>query len=196
MPFDKPDLIRTGLIVLGLGMGLSGCASTGPATPSIAVMPGPGKSYERFQQDARYCRGAAQYEIDGQSPGRAANDQVVAGAVAGTALGALAGAAIGAASGNAGRGAAIGAGTGLLAGTAMGASNAERASGSLQDRYGMAYAQCMKSKGNEIELVPEPRTVTVIERPGPVYYPSSVYYPGSVLYPTPVVYGRYHRRRW
>jgi len=196
MPLRETDVLKAGFAALCLGFGLSGCASTGPAAPSVYVMPGQGKSYERFQQDARYCRSAAQAEIDGQSPGRAANDRVISGAAAGTALGAIAGAAIGAASGNAGRGAAIGAGTGLLAGTAVGAGNAERASGDLQGRYDTAYAQCMKSKGHEIELYRAPRSVTVIERPGPVYYPSPVYYPGPVYYPRPVIYGGYYRRRW
>src|SRR5271170_3495162 len=114
-------LVKLGAFCLAVG----GCASTGPAAPSLAAMPGKGKAYETFQRDDQYCQGAAQQAIGYQSPGEAANQAAVGTAAVGTALGALAGAAIGSVSGNMGAGAAVGAGTGLVAGSAIGADNGD-----------------------------------------------------------------------
>ncbi len=170
-------------------LGLAGCASTRPAAPSLAVIPGPNKSQAVFDRDAGVCESSAQRATGGQSPGEAANDAAVSSAVVGTAIGALAGAAIGAASGKAGAGAAIGAGTGLLAGSAIGAGKADAAGGSVQARYDTVYAQCMQSRGHQIVAPPPPprETVVVYERPEPVY-----------VYPRP--YPGYYRdgyyRRW
>jgi hypothetical protein len=147
---------------------VGGCASPGPATPSVAAMPGKGKAYEAFQSDDQYCQGSAQQAIGYQSPGEAANQAGVGSAAVGTALGALAGAAIGSASGN------MGAGTGLFAGSVVGAGNPRVAGGSLQVRYDTVYAQCMTAKGNRVAapyVVAEP--VYVYPRPyywGPGYY--------------------------
>jgi hypothetical protein len=89
-----------------------------------------------------------------------------------------------------GRGAAIGAGTGLLAGSLVGASNAGRAGGAVQDRYDMAYAQCMKARGNIVEdSAPPVREVVVYERPRPVYVAPSPYYAPRPYYrPRPYYY--------
>lgn len=172
-----------------LGLSLCACASTGPAVPQVAVMPGKGKSYAHFQRDDGYCQGEAQAAIGYQSPGQAAADAAVGSAVIGTALGAAAGAAIGAASHNAGPGAAIGAGTGLLAGSAIGAGNARAAGGSLQGRYDTVYAQCMSAKGHDVGGPPPPPT-TVVYAPPPttVVYappPAPVVYPGPYWGPRP-----------
>jgi hypothetical protein len=172
--------------IAALGLSLGGCASTGPAAPTVAVMPGQSKSYEAFQRDDAFCQTQAQRAVGYQSPGQAANDQAVAGAAVGTALGAIAGAAIGAASGNAGRGAAIGAGAGLLGGATVGSANAREAGGSIQARFDLAYAQCMRARGHDIMTAPPPRPVTTViyERPAPVY-----------VYPRPYG-GHYYYRRW
>jgi len=165
-----PYLASIGVVCLALG----GCASTQPAAPSLAAMPGKGKSYAEFQRDDESCQVSAQQAVGYQSPGEAANQAAIGSAAVGTALGALAGAAIGSASGNVGAGAAIGAGTGLVAGSAIGAGNARAAGGSIQARYDTVYAQCMTAKGNHIEApyaVAEP--VYVYPRPyywGPGYY--------------------------
>jgi hypothetical protein len=171
-----------------LALALSGCASTRPAAPSIAVIPGPDKSQAVYERDADACDAAGQHAVGGQAPGEAANNAAVSTAVVGTAIGALAGAAIGAASGRAGAGAAIGAGTGLMAGSAIGANDAAAAGGSVQNRYDVVYAQCMQSRGHQIVSPPAPReTIVVYERPEPVY-----------VYPRP--YRPYYRdgyyRRW
>jgi hypothetical protein len=154
-------LVSIGVVCLAVG----GCASTRPAAPSLAAMPGKGKSYEAFQRDDHYCQTSAQQAIGYQSPGEAANQAAVGSAAVGTALGALAGAAIGSASGNMGAGAAIGAGTGLVAGSAVGAGNANVAGGSIQARYDTVYAQCMTAKGNQIAVPYVAEPVYVERRP-------------------------------
>jgi hypothetical protein len=160
---------------------LAGCASTGPATPHVAVMPAKGKSYDAFQRDDDLCQQSAQRAIGYQSPGEAANDSAVKSAAVGTALGALAGAAIGSTSANAGAGAAIGAGTGLLAGSIIGANNGREAGGTVQGRYDLAYAQCMRAHGHDViaDAPPPPRDVVVVERREPVYVYPRPYYWGS-----------------
>jgi outer membrane lipoprotein SlyB len=175
------------LILLGaFCIAVGGCASTYPAAPSLAAMPGKGKSYGSFQRDDAFCQESAQRAIGYQSPGEAANQAAVGSAAVGTALGALAGAAIGSASGHVGTGAAIGAGTGLVAGSAVGAGNARAAGGSLQARYDTVYAQCMTAKGNRVQPPYAYQSV-------PVYGPPPVY-----VYPRPYYwgYGRYYRYGW
>jgi len=181
------------ICVSAVALALAGCASTRPAGPSLAVIPGPNKTQAVFDRDADLCDISAKRATGGQSPGEAANDAAVSTAVVGTAIGALAGAAIGAASGRAGAGAAIGAGTGLLAGSAIGAGKAQNEGAAVQGRYDNVYAQCMQSRGHQIIAPPPPprETIVVYERPEPVYV-----YPRPYPYPYP----RYHRdgyyRRW
>lgn len=173
-------MIKNALCLLLLGtfcLTVGGCASTGPATPSLAVMPGKGKSYAAFQKEDEYCQSSAQRAIGYQSPGEAENQSAVASAAVGTGLGALAGAAIGSLSGNVGAGAAIGAGTGLVAGSVVGAEHANAAGGSLQARYDTVYAQCMSASGNKVLPPGRPEPVYVYERPSPVYvYPRAYYW--------------------
>jgi uncharacterized protein YcfJ len=186
-------MLRTNFIVASVSvvaLSLAGCASTRPAAPSLAVIPGPNKSQIVFERDADTCDASAQRAVGGQSPGQASNDAAVSSAVVGTAIGALAGTAIGAASGRAGAGAAIGAGTGLLAGSAIGANQGAMEGGAVQARFDNVYAQCMQARGHQIINPPAPReTVIVYERPEPVY-----------VYPRPYVRPYYHRegyyRRW
>ncbi|MDR3537055.1 MAG: glycine zipper family protein [Acetobacteraceae bacterium] len=144
---------------------LSACVSQ-PMGPSVAVMPAPGKPFDVFQSDQALCK---QY-ADGQVAGGAqqANNQQVLTGVVGTALGAGLGAAIGG-----GRGAAIGAGAGALGGTAVGAGPAQQAQYSLQQRYDMAYSQCMYSRGNQVPGF----TAAPSYPPPPPGYPSAVYPP-------------------
>jgi uncharacterized protein YcfJ len=121
---------------------LSACA-TQPMGPTIAVMPAPGKPFDVFQADQALCKQYADSQVSGEAQ-QANNRQVLTG-VLGTALGAGLGAAIGG-----GRGAAIGAGAGALGGTAVGTVPAERANMTLQQRYDIAYSQCMYSRGNQV----------------------------------------------
>jgi type IV pilus biogenesis protein CpaD/CtpE len=123
---------------------LAGCAVI-PEGPRVTVMPAPGKPFEVFEADNATCMAFAQQQ-SGVTPSEAAQQQVLTGAVVGTALGAATGALLG---GNA-NSAAAGAGVGLLAGTATGAGNANWAGMSLQQRYDIAYEQCMYAKGNQV----------------------------------------------
>src|SRR5215471_150624 len=114
-------------------LALSACAVVPPPNgPTIAVMPGQGKSFDTFQQDDFICRQFADQSIGFASPGQAAAQSAIGSAVVGTAVGAAAGALIGAAAGNPGAGAAIGAGSGLLIGGASGVNAAQFSGASLQ----------------------------------------------------------------
>jgi len=127
---------------------LSGCATL-PSGPSVLVLPGQGKPFERFQVDDMICRQWAGKQI-GMSAQDIANQNTATGAVVGTAVGAGAGALLGAASGDAGTGAAIGAGTGLLVGTAAGSGAGQGYGWQAQQQYDYAYVQCMYAKGNQV----------------------------------------------
>ncbi len=143
--------VRVRSVLLGfVACGLCACATL-PTGPSVMVLPGTGKSFEEFQTDDATCRDWAAQRI-GVSPSQHANQTAVGGAAVGTAVGAAAGAAIGAASGNPAAGAAIGAGSGLLVGSAAGLSQGESTRLSLQNRYDMAFMQCMYAKGNQIPV--------------------------------------------
>jgi uncharacterized protein YcfJ len=132
------------LIIVAGAAALAGCA-TQPIGPSVAVMPGPNKPFEAFQQDQAVCRQFADQQIGGPNAEREANNRQIGTAVVGTVLGAGLGAALGG-----GQGAAIGAGAGALGGTAVGASGAQSTQYSLQQRYDIAYEQCMYSRGNQV----------------------------------------------
>ena len=121
---------------------LSACVSE-PMGPTVGVMPAPNKPFDVFQGDQAVCKQFASDQVQGGA--QQANNQQVGTAVIGTLLGAGLGAAIGG-----GQGAAIGAGAGALGGTAVGAGPAEGAQYSLQQRYDLAYSQCMYSRGNQV----------------------------------------------
>jgi hypothetical protein len=147
---------------------LSACASE-PMGPTVAVMPAPGKPFDVFQGDQAVCKQFASDQVRGGA--QDANNRQVGTAVVGTLLGAGLGAAIGG-----GRGAAIGAGAGALGGTAVGAGPSQGAQYSLQQRYDLAYSQCMYSRGNQV----------------PSYQPPPAYAPGYYApgYPPPPGYYR------
>jgi uncharacterized protein YcfJ len=146
---------------------LAGCVSR-PTGPTAAVMPGPGKSFDAFQADDAACRSYADRTIGNAD--ESANERQIGTAVLGTVLGAGLGAAVGG-----GSGAAIGAGAGAIGGTAVGGANAGGAQHSLQQRYNIAYEQCMATKGNRL---PEPAHVTYYY---PSYYAPYSYMPGPAV---------------
>jgi outer membrane lipoprotein SlyB len=121
---------------------LAGCASA-PQGPTVPVMPAPNKPFQVFQEDQSVCQSYAQ-QVIGPAQQQLQNQQV-GSAVIGTVLGAGLGAAVGG-----GHGAAIGAGAGAVAGTAYGANSAGYESMNMQQRYDMAYSQCMYSRGNQV----------------------------------------------
>jgi uncharacterized protein YcfJ len=140
---------------------VEGCAGP-PGGPTVAVLPGNGKSFQAFQTDDAVCRQFASQQVAGQA--ESANAQGVGGALLGTVLGAGLGAAIGG-----GRGAGIGAAGGALGGTAIGAASTQNAQVGIQQQYNIAYMQCMYTKGNQVPGYAG----------GPVAYPPppAVYYP-------------------
>jgi len=132
-----------------VGVVLTGCV-TPPMGPTIPVMPGPNKSLAAFQADQSVCEGYANQQTAGGA--ESANNTAVAEGLLGTALGAGLGAAVGG-----GRGAAIGAASGAVVGTAVGANASANAQMSLQQRYDMAYAACMQTKGDQVPGPPRRR---------------------------------------
>jgi hypothetical protein len=126
------------------------CASP-PTGPNVMVLPGGDKTLDRFQAEDAQCRQWASRQI-GTSPAEGANKSTATGATIGTAVGAAGGAAIGAAAGSPATGAAVGSGVGLLGGTATGAGIGEREEWTLQQRYDVAYMQCMYINGNQIPV--------------------------------------------
>lgn len=128
---------------------LAAC-TTVPTAPTVAVMPGSGKSFEQFNDDDVVCRQFAYNQNAGAA--QAGNDKAVESGVIGTLIGAAAGAAIGGHNG-----AGVGAGTGLLIGSAAGANSSQYAGYSAQRRYDISYEQCMYAKGNSVPVAAQPR---------------------------------------
>ncbi len=142
--------------VCGLGGSvlLGGCAVQPPSGPTVMALPAPGKNFQTFQRDDYDCRNFAGQQTAYQSQGQAGATPGVTGATLGTLGGAALGAAIGAAAGNAGAGAAIGAGTGLIGGASVGSNSGAASQFSMQQRYNIAYTQCMYSRGNSVQSPP------------------------------------------
>lgn len=131
-------------------LALSACATV-PTGPSVMVLPGTGKSFAEFQNDQFVCQRYAESSA-GVTPGRAQVDSAQNSAAVGTLIGAAAGALLGAASGHPAEGAAIGAGGGLLVGGLSGAGAGNASATTAQDRYDVAYVQCMYAKGNQVPV--------------------------------------------
>jgi hypothetical protein len=158
-------LMTKASVLLGI-LALGACTVPPPQGPSVGVTPGPGKSFEAFQQDDAVCR---QYAVQGAtSASEAQTNSAITSAAVGTVIGAAAGAALGAAAGNAGVGAAAGAGTGLLVGGAGGLGASQASASAAQHQYDMRYEQCMYAKG---------------EGTGPAVTPAPSY--GSTVAPVP-----------
>jgi Glycine-zipper domain len=158
---------------------LSACTVAPPTGPSVMALPAQGKSFEQFQQDDATCQQYASARIGNGSPQQAANESGVSSAAVGTAVGAAAGALIGAAAGDPAVGAAIGGGSGLLLGSAAGVSNAYASGTALQNRYDMAYIQCMSAKGESVPVAQNdlaPYSPPYAYRMYPAY--PGYYYPG------------------
>jgi hypothetical protein len=171
---------------------LSACVVDGPTGPTVPVMPGDNKTLGQFQQDDATCRNFANQQT-GISPDAAAQQSGVGTAVVSTLVGAAVGALIGTAAGNPAIGAAIGGGAGLLTGAAAGAGNASISGGAVQQRYDIAYQQCMQTTGNKTELAqsgapaypPPGYGAPAYSAPAPAYYyppPPAYYYPPPPAY--------------
>lgn len=142
-----------GLVAMGVGsiLALSGCATT-PEGPDVMALPPPGKDFAVFQQDDMTCRDFAAQRT--QSPGSAESDSALTSTGIGAAVGTGIGALIGSLGGGFGTGAVIGGAAGLLGGGAIGASAAESSGATAQQRYDIAYTQCMYARGNSVQSPP------------------------------------------
>ncbi|MXS85670.1 hypothetical protein ABO04_07055 [Nitrosomonas sp. HPC101] len=134
------------LIVLPAAVLLAACVNV-PTGPSIMVLPGNGKNFDQFRSDDYLCRQFAGQQTNFQTPKSAAVSSGVESAAVGAALGAAAGAAFGG-----GRGAAIGSGAGLLGGGLAGSSSAHSSGSISQERYDIAYIQCMYANGHRVPV--------------------------------------------
>jgi hypothetical protein len=121
---------------------LAGCA-TRPFGPTVAVYPAPYKPFDVFQRDQYECGQYASSTVAGGE--RAVNNNAVGATVVGSALGLALGAATGS-----GRAATEGAVAGGVVGAVVGANETARGEFGLQQRYNVAYAQCMYSRGNQV----------------------------------------------
>ncbi len=130
---------------------LAACSATPPTGPSVLAPPPAGEDLAQFSLDDGYCRAYAQLQSGGSAPQQPESRKTATGAVVGSGVGAATGALTGAAVGQAGAGAAIGAGSGLPVGSAVGASYASMSTAELQQRYDLAYAQCMAARGNTVQ---------------------------------------------
>jgi hypothetical protein len=142
MRLHRPTLIATTMFFLTAWQPLLAMS------PTIAVMPGPGKSLTQFQSDDAACRSFATSQS--AQTAQAGQNSVNGTAARTTVGGAAAGALIGAGTGNAGRGAAIGAGAGLVGGAVRRDRRANQAAGATQQSFNIAYAQCMQTRGNTV----------------------------------------------
>ena len=140
-------MIRVTFAALIAALLLSACATQPPSGPSVMVLPGSGKNFDQFRFDDGECRQYASYQVGGATAEDASTDSGVKSAAVGTVVGAAAGALVGGRSG-----AAVGAGTGLLVGSAAGAGAAGASARTLQQRYDIAYSQCMYAKGHQVPV--------------------------------------------
>jgi hypothetical protein len=131
---------------LALPLLLAACASV-PDGPSLMALPGTGKAPEQFNRDEAHCRQIALQQSGGRSANDNAVDSEVRSATLGTLLGAAAGALIG---GHEGAG--VGAGTGLVFGALAGSGAAGQSAYTTQQRYDIAYAQCMYDSGHRVPV--------------------------------------------
>ena len=140
--FNKLQLLSA----LTAALALSACTSV-PTGPGMLVLPGTGKNFDQFRFDETDCRQYASAQIGGRTANEAAADSGVKSAIVGTVVGATAGALLGGHNG-----AGVGAGAGLLIGSMMGAGTAEHSGRNLQQRYDIAYQQCMYAKGHRVPV--------------------------------------------
>lgn len=140
----RPRVLAWTPLACGMAL-LAGCV-TAPLGPTVAVMPGPGKTSAQYSADVWTCQQTAQAAIAG--PTQNAQGGAAVTTAGGAALGAAVGALFGAATGNVGAGAAWGAGTGLMIGGASAGGAGAVSSYSLQNQYNAIYVQCMGQLGN------------------------------------------------
>ncbi|HKM63865.1 MAG TPA: glycine zipper family protein [Acidisphaera sp.] len=179
-------------IALLCASALAACTvAPAPSGPSLAALPGNGKTPAQFAYDDGACRAQANAANSGITPGQAAGTSAAGTVAATTLVGAGAGALIGAAARSAGTGAAAGAGFGLLMGLLTAGHNARASGAAFQRNYDVVYFQCMAATGNRVPTVfaAGPPLVAYPPPPHGPYPPPYPYYapPPVVVAPAPVV---------
>lgn len=134
------------LIVFSAAVLLVACVNIPPG-PSVMVLPGASKNFDQFRSDDYLCRQFASQQTNYETPKNSAVSSGMETAAIGAALGAAAGAALGG-----GRGAAVGAGMGLLGGGLAGSGTAQSSGSISQERYDIAYIQCMYANGHRVPV--------------------------------------------
>jgi hypothetical protein len=130
--------------------------SKAPTGPSVQALPGPRKSFAEFQQDNSLCMASAQRAIgDAQSQ---LNQQQAAATLATVGVAVLSNAFV-----NGGQGTGQAIGGALPQAVADGANAASANAGTLQQRYDVAFGQCMLARNN---VVPGMMPVVVEVQPG------------------------------
>jgi len=159
-----------------------GACTVMPSGPSTMVLPGSGKTFDQFRADDFSCRNYAQSQV-GTSAQQASADSGVRSAALGTVVGAVAGAAM-----DGGHGAGVGAGTGLAFGTLAGMDAGSGSGYNVQQRYDVAYMQCMYSYGHRIpvagRMTNEAPSNAIAAPPG-TPPPDSRVTPGAASSPSP-----------
>ena len=173
---------RTLLAIIGTGIALTvtGCAVV-PSTPTVMVLPGTHSSPTQFQADSLACQQQAQTLLAGAV--QAANDQAAANVVVGTMMGAAVGALMGHGYYDSSDWVAWGAGTGLLMGGVAAGGSSQAWSYSLQQRFNIAYVQCMYQRGHQVPGQVRVRRQAPGIPPPPPNYPPPNYPPPN--YPPP-----------
>lgn len=165
-----------GAVALACLVAVAGCAVAPPQGPRVTVMPSPGKPLELFAAEDQACRNYAEQTIGPDTTGAT----VAGSAVVGT----LIGAAVGAAAGGRHDHTASGAATGLVMGTAIGANRSAANAGQAQQRYDLAYEQCMATKNNGTPQVVYRRAPAPVVVAPPYATPYATPY-GAASYPPP-----------
>ncbi len=174
------------LLALGAALALGGCA-VAPTAPTVMVLPGANTSPAQFQADTIACQQQARALLAGDV--QAANDQAAANVVVGTAIGAAVGALMGQGYRHSNDAIAWGAGTGLLIGSAAAGGSSQASSYSLQQRFNIAYMQCMYQRGNQVPGQVRARPPAPSMPPPPPNYVPPTYVPPTYppsAYPVPI----------
>jgi phage tail tape-measure protein len=133
------------LLLIGLGMAVSGCATA--AQPTVYAYPKKGQTAEQVSRDQSECQAWAKQQT-GFDPAADTAKGAGIGALIGAAAGAATGAAVGAVTGSPGRGAAIGAATGGIGGAAIGGGLGYTKN---KEGFNNAYSACMSARGYEVK---------------------------------------------
>ena len=66
----------TKLTIVAAALLAAGCAATPPSGPSILVLPGSSKNFDKFRSDDMECRGYAYNQLDDTSIGSTSPDLI------------------------------------------------------------------------------------------------------------------------